>query len=181
MNERDGEKTTLITPCGLYEFQVMTFGLCNAPAPFESTIYNVLSKLRWTSCPCYLGDIVIFGSNLQDYDERLEHVSRFLSHAGLLINSKKCNFSCQEQNILGHLVTLEGVRLHPKKKSAVSDFRRPGTLKHVRSFLGLCCYFKRFVPHHTSKAQSLQVLLRNDTNLSGIEIKSVHSLFETQL
>lgn len=65
VDERDGEKTAFITPDGLYEFQVMPFGLCNAPATFERMIDNVLGKLKWTSCLCYLDGIVIFGSNFQ--------------------------------------------------------------------------------------------------------------------
>lgn len=163
VDHRDREKTAFVTPDGLFEFQVMPFGLCNAPATFERMIDNVLGKLKWTSCLCYLDDIVVFGKSFPEHNLRLERVLACLGQAGLVLNSQKCNLGCQELTILGHLVNAEGVRPDPKKISAVIDFPRPHTLKQVRSFLGLCSYFRRFVPNYSSKSQPLQDLLKKGT------------------
>ncbi|UYV60277.1 K02A2.6-like [Cordylochernes scorpioides] len=53
------EKTAFITPDGLYEFQVMPFGLCNAPETFERMMDKLLAELKWTICLCYLYDIIV--------------------------------------------------------------------------------------------------------------------------
>ncbi|UYV73711.1 hypothetical protein LAZ67_11000464 [Cordylochernes scorpioides] len=55
VSESDREKTAFITPDGLYQFKVMPFGLCNAPATFERMMDNLLKGLKWTTCLCYLG------------------------------------------------------------------------------------------------------------------------------
>lgn len=62
--EADRSKTAFITPDGLFEFNVMPFGLCNAPATFERMMDSILRGLKWKTCLCYLDDIVIFPRTL---------------------------------------------------------------------------------------------------------------------
>lgn len=86
---RDWEKTALVTPDGLCEFQGMPFGLCYAPATFQHMIDNVLGKLKWMSCLCYLDDIVVFGNSFSEHNVRLNHILACLNQTGLLLNSEK--------------------------------------------------------------------------------------------
>lgn len=44
------EKTAFITPDGLFEFKVMPFGLCSAPAMLQRVIDTVLAGLKWQIC-----------------------------------------------------------------------------------------------------------------------------------
>ena len=55
-------KTAFATHSGLFQFRVMPFGLCNAPATFERLMDRVLQGLRWSHCLVYLDDIISFGS-----------------------------------------------------------------------------------------------------------------------
>lgn len=72
MAEADKEKTAFTTPDGLYEFNVMPFGLCNAPATFERMMDTVLRGFKWKTCLCYLDDVVIFSSRFSQHLERLD-------------------------------------------------------------------------------------------------------------
>lgn len=63
MDEKDKEKTAFITRGGLFEFEVLPFGLCNAPSTFERLMEKVLSGLQWNTCLVYLDDVIIFGKN----------------------------------------------------------------------------------------------------------------------
>lgn len=86
MHPSDKEKTAFVTPDGLYEFNVMPFGLCNAPATFERFMDTVLRGLKWNICMCYLDDVVIFGRTLDEHNYRLVVVLDCLQNAGLVLN-----------------------------------------------------------------------------------------------
>ena len=59
----DVEKTAFITHIGLYEWVVMPFGLCNAPATFCRLMETVLSDIMYCRCLVYLDDIIAFGKD----------------------------------------------------------------------------------------------------------------------
>ncbi|UYV71491.1 K02A2.6-like [Cordylochernes scorpioides] len=164
IDEEDREKTAFITPDGLYEFRVMPFGLCNAPATFERMMDKLLAGLKWTICLCYLNDIIVYATSFKEHIERLGKVLRCIQQAGLCINHEKCRFGSREIKVLGHLVTESGIRPDPDKIEAITNFPTPKTATEVRSFMGLCSYYKRFVKDFANKAKPLHDLLRNNVN-----------------
>ncbi|UYV76850.1 hypothetical protein LAZ67_14002195, partial [Cordylochernes scorpioides] len=163
VDEADREKTAFITPDGLYEFKVMPFGLCNAPATFERMMDTLLRGLKWSMCLCYLDDIIVFSPTFDEHVRRLELVLRCLSKAGLVLNPDKCLFGTKRLSIFGHLVDGEGVHPDPGKVDAMSKFPTPKSLTDVRSFIGMCSYYRRFIKNFAQKAEPLHKLLRKDT------------------
>ncbi|UYV61797.1 K02A2.6-like, partial [Cordylochernes scorpioides] len=163
VDEADREKTAFITPDGLYEFKVMPFGLCNAPATFERMMDTLLRGLKWSMCLCYLDDIIVFSPTFDEHVRRLELVLRCLSKAGLVLNSDKCLLGTKRLSIFGNLVDGEGVHPDPGKVDAMSKFPTPKSLTDVRSFIGMCSYYRRFIKNFAQKAEPLHRLLRKDT------------------
>ncbi|UYV61202.1 hypothetical protein LAZ67_1003805 [Cordylochernes scorpioides] len=155
VDEADREKTAFITPDGLYEFKVMPFGLCNAPATFERMMDTLLRGLKWSMCLCYLDDIIVFSPTFDEHVRRLELVLRCLSKAGLVLNPDKCLFGTKRLSIFGHLVDGEGVHPDPSKVDAMSKFPTPKSLTDVRSFIGMCSYYRRFIKNFAQKAEPL--------------------------
>ncbi|UYV74293.1 hypothetical protein LAZ67_11002900, partial [Cordylochernes scorpioides] len=162
VDEKDREKTAFITPDGLYEFQVMPFGLCNAPATFERMIDSVLGSLKWNMCLCYLDDIVVYAPTFEEHLRRLQLVLSCIQKAGLSLNHKKCLFGSRRIKILGHLVDANGIHPDPDKVEAVSKFPRPRNISELKSFLGLCSYYRRFIENFADKARSLHDLLKTE-------------------
>ncbi|GFU29516.1 retrovirus-related Pol polyprotein from transposon 297 [Trichonephila clavipes] len=158
--EIDKRIVKIYYPEGLYEFKVMPFGLCNAPATFERMMDNLLRHFKWTMCLCYLDDIIVFSETFEDHLIRLRLVLKCLQEAGLKLNSKKCLFAAQEVKILGHLVSSNGVRPDPDKIKAVK-FSHSKNIHDIRSFLGLCSYFRRFIKGFCYLAEPLQSLLKS--------------------
>ena len=82
-------KSEFCTRSGLYEWNVMSFGLTYAPATFQRLMEKVLSNLHWQICMVYLDDILIFGSSVEQVLDRLEVILTRLQQAGLKLKQKK--------------------------------------------------------------------------------------------
>jgi hypothetical protein len=159
----DREKTAMVTPDGLYQFNVLPFGLCNAPATFQRLIDVVLGDLKWSIAIAYLDDVILLGDTFEQHQERLRLVLEAIRRAQLTLKPSKCSFAMSSVLILGHLVTRDGVKPDPEKIRAVRDFPKPRKVKDVRSFLGLCSYYRNFVCDFARIAGPINQLLRKDT------------------
>lgn len=162
VDERDREKTAFVTPDGLYEFQVLPFGLCSAPATFQRLMDTVLSGLKWQTCLVYLDDVIVFSATFDEHLRRLKTVFEAIRSAGLTLKPEKCHFGFQELQFLGHVVSNQGVRPDPDKIAAVANFPTPSDKKAVRRFLGLCAYYRRFIANFSRIAWPLTQLTRED-------------------
>ena len=85
-----------------------------------------------------------------------------LRGAGLRLKPKKCTFAQPSVEYLGHVVSAEGIHTDPRKLQAVRNYPAPMDLKSLRSFLGLCSYYRRFVPGFSKVAAPLHALTRKD-------------------
>ena len=125
MDYTSQEKTTFITHNGLYEFRVMPFGLCNAPATFQRLMEVALNGLVRKTCLVYLDDILVFGSTFDEHLENLAQVFSRLREAGLCLKPVKCCLAKMEVQYLGHVVSHKGVAADPMKIEAVQTTRCP--------------------------------------------------------
>ena len=113
-------KTTFKTPMGLYESLVMNFGLCNAPATFQTFIDEQFKDLIATGhVVVYLDDILIFADNEAELERLTHRVLQCLLDLDLFLRPEKCSFSRTSVEYLG-LIILEGeLQMDPIKLEAV--------------------------------------------------------------
>ena len=159
VDEGSKDKTAFTTPFGLYEFNVMPFGLHSAPATFQRMINHVLRDC-WSFARAYIDDIVIFSSS---WEEHLDHLCKVLSclqEANLTIKMAKCQFGRSEVRYLGHVIGGGKVKPDPQKLEAVKDYPTPVCKRDVRAFLGLAGYYHHFVPHFSTVAEPLTELTK---------------------
>ena len=93
MDEESREKTAFTTNSGLYEFKVMPFGLCNAPATFQRLMEEVLRGLAREKCLVYLDDVLVIGRTFDEHLSNLREVFNRLSEAGLKLKPAKCKLA----------------------------------------------------------------------------------------
>lgn len=143
--EYDKPKTAFCTPFGLFEWNRMPFGLCNAPGTFQRLMQRIFGDQQGQSLLLYLDDIIIFSSDVQQHLQRLDCVLGRLHHEGLKVKLSKCSFFKREVSYLGHVISDKGVSTDPAKIECVANWPTPTTVIQLRSFLGFAGYYRRFV------------------------------------
>ena len=109
--------TTFITPFGRYAFNRLPFGISSAPEHFQRRMFQMLEGCAGTVC--HTDDILVYGENKTQHDERLRQVLRKLKEEGLTLNREKCEFAKDSMMFLGHCVTVDGVTPDPGKIKAI--------------------------------------------------------------
>ena len=160
--ENDRDKTAFITRKGCWRYKVMPFGLTCAPAVFQRLMDLVLCGLSYDICLVYLDDIIIVSTDFDTHLERLGLVFDRLRWAKLKLHPKKCTLLHRKVSFLGHVITENGIEMQEDKVAAVRDWPVPNNLSEVRSFLGLCSYYRRFVKSFADVAAPLHALSRKD-------------------
>ncbi|UYV73731.1 hypothetical protein LAZ67_11000573, partial [Cordylochernes scorpioides] len=141
--EEDKPKTAITTPFGLFEFNVMSFGLRNAPSTFQRCIHQTLQNLDFTFP--YLDDILIASESEEEHQNHLKIVFERFSKYGLRINMEKSVFGVKEIEFLGYLITPEGFSPLPERVEVIQEYKLPTTIQELRAFLGMLNFYRPFL------------------------------------
>ena len=162
LDEDAKRKSAFVVPGGLFEFEVMPFGLCNAPSTFERLMEHVMIGLQCKVLVIYLDDIIVYGPTVEEVIRRLKTVLERLRKAKLKLKPKKCHLFRQQVLYLGHVITPDGVGTDPQKIEAIKTWTQPKTETEVRSFLGLASYYRRYIKGFAHTAKPLHALTQKD-------------------
>ena len=93
---------TFVCRYGTYNFEVMPFGLMNAPSTFQRMMDTIVLGLPFVRV--YLDDVVLFCKNLEAHLINLQKVFDVNNEAGLKLKLSKCRFAQAKIKLLGHVV-----------------------------------------------------------------------------
>ena len=154
----DKAKTAFACFKGLYEFNVLPFGLTAAPPVFQELMNKVQADAQGQYAIAFLDDIV-FSKTHAEHLQHLKKVFEKLKAARLKLKLSKCSFCQNRVKYLGHIISENGIEPDPSKVQVIRELRPPGTVKEVRSFVGMASFYRRFIDHFSEIVQPL-------TNLS---------------
>ena len=161
------EKTAFsVAGHGHWQFKVMPFGLCNAPATFERLMEHVLAGLSGKICLVYLDDVIVYGSSFFDQMENLKKVLQRIRWARLKLSPEKCILFQHEVTYLGYIVNENGVKVDARKLEAVAEWPIPRNVTEVKRFLGLASYYRRFIANFAEIAKPLHKLTEKDVTFA---------------
>ena len=160
ITEEDAPKTAFRTPFGHFQFKVLIEGLTNAPATFQTVMNSIFKPYLRDFVVVYLDDILVYSKTEADHQKHLRLVLEKLREEKFYACLQKCEFAKPEIKFLGHIVGAEGIKVNPAKIAAVNDWPQPTNVHHVRSFLGLANYFRKFIQGYAKLAAPLTDLTK---------------------
>ncbi|XP_059068671.1 uncharacterized protein LOC131859137 [Cryptomeria japonica] len=70
----DHDKTTFMCPWGTFAYNVLPFGLCNAPATFQRAVLSIFADLINDCVEVYMDDFTVHGNTFIEAKDNLEKV-----------------------------------------------------------------------------------------------------------
>jgi ribonuclease HI len=162
----DREKTAFTTPWGTFIYAKMPFGLMNAGATFQRAMDIAFIGEKDRFMVIYLDDITVFSRSDKEHCSHLRKVFSKCRRFGLSLNPKKSLFAMEEGKLLGHIVSVEGVRIDPSRVEAIQTLSLPRSKKEVQAFLGRINFMRRFVSNFAELVKHITFMLKK-----GNEVK----------
>jgi transposase InsO family protein len=172
----DEWKTAFRCRYGHFEYQVMPFGLMNAPGTFQAFVNDVLRDYLDDFVVVYLDDILIYSDTLEEHTEHVKRVLKKLEAAGISLKLEKCAFDQQKVSFLGFIISTDGISMDPEKVAAIQEWTTPKSVFDIQVFLGLANFYRRFVKNYSKIATPLTALLKKNTKF--IWSKAAQSAFD---
>jgi hypothetical protein len=155
----ESRKYTAITcRAGVFAYNVMPFGLKNAPAIFQNLMTQVLGPLLWHCAVCYMDDIIVFSQDRAKHIEDIRQVLQRLDKSNLSIKLAKCFFFKSQVKFLGFIISKKGVSANPEKIGPILEMPPPADKKGVDSLLGFIGVYQRFIGSYAVKTEPIRRL-----------------------
>jgi len=170
--EKESRKIlAMATPLGLRQPTAMPFGMKNAPAVFQREMQRVFEARLHRGVGVFVDDIIIYSRTVEEHAELVEFVLRRLQETGYVANPEKCEFFKRSISFLGHVVSEGGIAVQAHKVKAVTEWPQPRTVKHVRQFLGLTGYYRKFIPNYSGIATPLTDLTKDSVKFHWTDLE----------
>ena len=169
LSEASRDSTAFLTPSAKYRYKVMPQGLATSPQAFCALVTMILNKLKYKCAIPYLDDILILSQNKEDHFRDLQDVFQSLRHGNLKLKPSKCQYFMDKIDFLGMVVTPKGLQPCPKKVQVIKTFPTPKTVKQVRSFNGMCQFYKKFIKDFATLAKPLYRLTEDNRKFHWTE------------
>ena len=162
--KEDRCKTAFVTFSGKFEWNVMPFGLKNAPAIFQRALHRILRKHKLDAFASnYMDDVLIFSNNYQQHLEHIEQIFKAFSSENIKLKKSKCQFSKSKVNYLGHTIGHNEVRPLKSNIEVITAIQPPKNIQEVQSFVGHVQYYREFIPNCSALLSPITNLLRKNT------------------
>lgn len=166
VSEKDRWKTAFVSHDGLFEYRRMPFGLRCAPAVFQRFMDRLLGSMRWQSALVYIDDVILFSHTLSDHATHINTLLKAAIKVGLKFEPAKCHFGYDKLNLLGRVISREGLSVNQSRVKCMLELGEPENMEELYHVLGLFGYYRMFVYGYSILMEPLTRLT------SGLKIHS---------
>ena len=159
IKEGDEWKAAFLTNKGLFELQVMYFGLCNSLGTFQRIMNSIFEELLHKGVLAnYMDNFVIPAKTIEELEERTIRFLNIAEKHNLCFKRSKYNFNIEEIPILEVIVEKEQVKIEQEKIKAIKEWKIPTKVKNIESFLRFTNFYQRFIQNFSHTANPLNEL-----------------------
>ena len=160
MHSPDAEKTSFITPHGLYCYNVMHFGLKNDGATYQRLVTKMFCPLLGSTMEVYIDDMLVKSKQRPDHTTHLQQTFDLLRKYGMKLNPLKCAFGMSVGRFLGFMVTQRGIEANPAQLKAILQSPAPTSKKGVQQLIGRLAALGRFISRFMDRLKPFFTTLR---------------------
>eukprot|EP00056_Hartaetosiga_gracilis_P006160 m.93676 g.93676 ORF g.93676 m.93676 type:complete len:1457 (-) comp12394_c0_seq2:310-4680(-) len=140
-----------------YQWNVLPFGLSNAPPAFQAIIDNIFQDFDPLKVSAYLDDICIHtNGSLEDHLAEVRRVLQTLQDNGLHISKSKCEVGVREVAWIGYHLSSKGAKPIPDRIPPILQIPIPKRVTDLRSFLGSVQYYSKYFRNLAAGVEPLQ-------------------------
>ena len=166
---------------GLFQFNVMPFGLCNAPGTFQRMMDSIFRDDLYKDVAAYLDDLITFGNTIEQTLTSWEKHLGKLSAAGLKCKPRKCKVLPEKLEFLGHVLSADGITADMSKIEKIRQWPMPTARVEMQSFLGLCNYYHKYIAKYAEAAKPLYASTRELRIIATPELIAEFQLMKTKM
>ena len=135
MHPPDAEKTSFITPHGLYCYNVMPFKLKNVGATYQRLVKKMFRPLLGNTMEVYIEDMLVKSRQCPDHATQQQKDFDILRKYGMKLNPQKCAFGVSAGKFLGFMVTQRGIEANPMQLKAILQSSTPSSRKEIQQLI----------------------------------------------
>ena len=151
---------TFNTPLGRHSITRLPYGLKSAGEVYQRSVSNMVQDIE--GCEAIVDDILIWGKDIEEHDERLKHVLDRIREHNMKLNRDKCEFRKSSISYVGHELTGQGCKPDPEKVRAVKEMPPPTNVKELQTLLGFDQNLAKFIANMSEITAPLRQLLEKD-------------------
>jgi predicted aspartyl protease len=160
LSERAKKLVAFTASQGLFTFNVMPFGLCNAGATFQRIIEKIIKGLN--NSTAYIDDLLTYSQEFELHLQHLRVLFERLKSVNVKVKTNKCKIACNELMFLGYKISEKGISMDESRIAAVQKYPRPTKSKHIQQFLGLVGFYRQFIRNFADITEPLNRLTRKN-------------------
>ena len=142
------------------EYNVMPMGALNSSATMQALMALILRGLPPEHIICFLDDILVASSTMEEHLVHLDRVLSAISNAGLKLNAQKCLFAQDSVSCLGHTLSRNGIGPDTRNLDKIKTWKSPKNKTEIRQFLGLTGYYRQLIKDYAEIAGPLTDLTK---------------------
>ena len=151
MHRPDAEKTSFISPHGLFCYNVMPFRLKNVGATYQRIVTKMFRPLLEKTMEVYIDDMLVKSKEHPDHTTYLQQAFELLRAYGMKLNPKKCAFGVSVGRFLGFMMTHRGIVANPTQLQAILESPAPSSRKGIQQLTGRLATLGRFISRSTNR------------------------------